>query len=250
MSRALLEEHRRVWQAKPALRRIYGVWFEALLREVPTAGRALEVGAGPGFFRAHARSARPDVKLTASDIEKTPWQDLVTDCLRLPLRNRSLDAIVGLDVIHHLARPASFFWEAARTLVPGGRIAVVEPWVTPFSYPIYRWLHQEGCRRDLDPWDPFPTAETSPKDAFQGDGAVVWRLLRTTPATKWRTLGFDPPRLRVLNAFAYLVSLGFKPTTLLPNPLVRPLLALDQATQALAPWLGLRGLVVWQRSSP
>jgi SAM-dependent methyltransferase len=249
VSRALLEEHRRVWQAKPALGRIYGVWFDAILKEAPLAGRMLEVGAGPGFFRTHARSARPDLKLTASDIEKAPWQDLAADCLRLPVRGRSLDTIAGLDVIHHLARPASFFAEAARTLVPGGKVVVVEPWVTPFSYPIYRWLHQEGCRLDLDPWDPFRVDGITPKDAFQGDGAVVTRLLRTTAAAQWAALGFSPPRLLVLNTFAYLLSLGFKPGTLLPSFMVRPLVALDQTAQAVAPWLGLRAFVVWERSA-
>jgi SAM-dependent methyltransferase len=248
LSLALLEEHRRVWQTKSVLRRIYGVWFEAVLQEAPPAGRVLEVGAGPGFLRAHSRSTRPDLRLTTSDIARAPWQDLTTDCLRLPLRGRCLDTIVGLDVLHHLAHPASFFQEAARTLVPGGKVAVVEPWVTPFSYPIYRWLHREGCRLDLDPWDPFRVDGVTPKDAFQGDGAVVWRLVRTTPAPRWRALGFEAPRLLVLNAFAYLLSLGFQPGTLLPRALLRPLLALDHKAQPAAPWLGLRALVVWERS--
>jgi SAM-dependent methyltransferase len=224
------------------------VWFDAILREAPPTGRVLEVGAGPGFLRDYARSARPDLKLAASDIERTPWQDLAADCLRLPFRDRSLDTIAGQDVVHHLAHPASFFAEAARTLVPGGKIVVVEPWVTPFSYPIYRWLHQEGCRLDLDPWDPFRADGITPKDAFQGDGAVVSRLVRTTPAERWTALGFAPPRLKVLNAFAYLLSLGFKPPTLLPRFLLRPLLALDQWTQPLAPGLGMRAFVVWERS--
>jgi SAM-dependent methyltransferase len=250
LSLAVLEEHRRIWKAKPVLGRVYEVWFDAVLREAPPAGRVLEVGAGPGFLGAHARSTRPDLKLAASDIEITPWQDLATDCMRLPLRNRSLDVIVGVDFLHHLAHPALFFAEAARTLVPGGRIAVVEPWVTPFSYPIYRWLHREGCRLDLDPWDPFRVDGTKAKDAFEGDGAVVWRLLQTTPAARWQALGFAAPRFRALNAFAYLMSLGFNSGTLLPPSLVRPLLALDRSARALAPWLGLRAFVVWERSSP
>jgi SAM-dependent methyltransferase len=247
VSRALLEEHRRIWEAKPALRSIYGVWFEALLAEAPAGGRALEAGAGPGFLRSHARAARPDLRLTAADIAATPWEDLVADCLRLPFRSESLDAILGLDVLHHLARPAAFFEEAARTLVAGGKVAVVEPWVTPLSYPVYRWLHQEGCRLDLDPWDPFASADSAHKDAFQGDGAVVWRLVRTTPEARWRELGFEPPRLEVLNGFAYLLSLGFKSTSLLPAILAPPLLALDRSTRAIAPWVGLRAFVVWQR---
>ncbi len=249
MSRALLDDHRRVWRAKPALHRIYGVWFDAILREAPPAARVLEVGAGPGFLGAHASSTRPDLQWVASDIETVPWLDLAADCLRIPLRDRALGAIVGLDVIHHLAHPAAFFAEAARTLAADGRIAVVEPWVTPFSYPIYRWLHQEGCRLDLDPWDPFRLEGTGRKDSFEGDGAVVSRLVRTTDDSSWRRLGFKPPRLVILNAFAYLLSLGFKPGTLLPPPLLGPLLALDRGARALAPWLGLRALVVWERAS-
>jgi SAM-dependent methyltransferase len=249
LSRALLDEHRRVWQAKAVLRRIYAIWFDRVLGEAPPGARVLEVGAGPGFLRGHASSTRADLHLVASDIEIAPWLDLAADCLRLPFRNESLDAIVGLDIIHHLAHPSAFFEEAARTLVAGGKIAVVEPWVTPFSYPIYRWLHQEGCRLDLDPWDPFPSSGTTPKDAFQGDGAVVSRLLRTTDHAQWLRLGFAPPRLEVLNAFAYLLSLGFKSGSLLPMPLLPVFLGLDHGARAFAPWLGLRAFVVWERSS-
>jgi SAM-dependent methyltransferase len=247
VSRALLEEHRRIWAAKPALQTIYRVWFDALLAEAPFRGRALEAGAGPGFFRTYAQATRPDLRFAAADIAATPWEDLVADCLRLPFRSESLDTILALDVIHHLARPGAFFSEAARSLVRGGKVAVVEPWVTPLSYPVYRWLHREGCRLDLDPWDPFAIEETAHKDAFQGDGAVVWHLVRTTPDSTWRRLGFEPPRLELLNGFAYLLSLGFKPKSLLPKSLTRPFLALDRSLRGLAPWLGLRAFVVWER---
>src|SRR4029078_4803165 len=73
----------------------------------------------------------------------------------LPSRADSFDTILGVDVLHHLARPRMFFEEAARVLAPGGCVAMAEPWVTPLSYPVYRWLHQEGCTLGLDPWQPF-----------------------------------------------------------------------------------------------
>jgi SAM-dependent methyltransferase len=199
------------------------------------------------LLRAYARQTRPDLRFAAADIAATPWEDLVADGLRLPFRSASLDTILALDVVHHLARPAAFFSEAARTLVRGGRIAVVEPWVTPLSFPVYRWLHKEGCRLDLDPWDPFAVEETAQKDAFQGDGAVVWRLVRKTPDSRWRELGFEAPRVEILNGFAYLLSLGFKSASLLPPILVRPLLGLDRSLRGLAPCLGLRAFVVWER---
>ena len=155
MSRELLLEHRTLWQRKPVLARVYEPWFELLLAAVPNAGRVLEVGAGPGFLAPYARTRRPDLRFTAMDVLEASWNDLVADGLRLPFVDGVMDAVVGLDLVHHLARPALFFREAARTLRGRGRVAVVEPWVTALSYPVYRFFHQEGCTINLDPWDPF-----------------------------------------------------------------------------------------------
>jgi SAM-dependent methyltransferase len=249
VSRARLDEHRRLWRDKPVLEGVYRVWFDTLLAAMPRAARVLEVGAGPGFLAAHARAERPDLRWIATDVIETPWNDLVADGLRLPLAAASVEAVVGLDLVHHLARPAAFFAEAARVLVPGGRVAVVEPWVTPFSYPIYRFLHQEGCTLSLDPWNPFGLAEGDTKDAFDGDAAVAHRLLGRTPHARWAELGFLPPRCRRLNGFAYLLSLGFKPGSLLPRPVLPWLVAADRATQPLAGLLGMRAVVVWDRLS-
>src|SRR5262249_14340728 len=123
-----------------------------------------------------------------------------------------------------------------------------EPWVTPFSYPIYRFLHHEGCRLGLDPLDPF-AASRGHKQAFEGDAAVVWRLCRRLGPGEWAALGFEPPRLRQLNGFAYLLSLGFRPASLLPERLAPVVLELDRLTGLAAACLGLRALVSWERTS-
>jgi hypothetical protein len=53
-----------------------------------------------------------------------------------------------------------------------------------------------------------------------------------------------------LNAFAYLLSLGFKAASLLPRPLAGPLQALDDRAALAAPLLGLRAFVVWEKPRP
>jgi SAM-dependent methyltransferase len=245
MSLARLQEHRRIWTAKPVLRDVYAVWFEALLAALGDARAVLEVGAGPGFLSPHAREHRPGVTWVSADLVDAPWNDVVADALALPFAPDSLDAIAGVDVLHHLAEPERFFREARRVLRPGGCLAFVEPWVTPFSFPVYRWLHQEGCRLSLDPWAPFPAAGNG-KDPFDGDAAVVWSLLRKTPAERWRQLGFAAPQATALNGFAYLPTLGFRPGSLLPATLAPALIALDRWTRPLARWTGMRVLVRWQ----
>ena len=87
--------------------------------------------------------------------------------------------------------------------------------MTPISFPVYRWLHPEGCRLGIDPWDPFGVAAEGQKAPLDGDGALVWKLLRATPAGRWQSLGFAVPRAELLNGFAYLMTLGFRGPSLL-----------------------------------
>jgi SAM-dependent methyltransferase len=244
---ARLAEHRRIWEKKPVLSRVYAVWFDALLSALPPRPRVVEIGAGPGFLSGHARRRAPGQPWVATDVLETPWNDLVADGLRLPFRAGTFDAVVGLDLVHHLARPAAFFAEAARVLRPGGRIAVIEPWVSALSYPVYRWVHHEGCTLGLDPWNPFGHAQTDGKDPFQGDAAVLWRLVRSTGPERWRELGFEPPAVTCLNGFAYLLSLGFREGTLLRGPLAPALMGADRALAPLARYAGMRALAVWEK---
>lgn len=246
MSLERLEDHRRIWAEKPVLARVYEPWFDALLDHAPPHERVLEVGAGPGMMAAHARRRRPDLRWVSSDLLPAPWNDVAADAGRMPFAAGAFGAVLCLDLVHHLGRPRDFFTEAARVLRPGGRIAAVEPWVSPFSYPIYRWLHGEGCNLGIDPWDPFP-AGASAKQAFDGNGALTWRVANAGGEETWRPLGFRPPRIRRLNAFGYLLSLGFKRGSLLPRGLVPVTRWIDDATRPLAALTAMRALVVWEK---
>jgi SAM-dependent methyltransferase len=240
-----LHEHRRLWQSKPVLARVYAPWFDALLAAAPRGSRVLEVGAGPGFLPEEARARRPDLRWIASDLHPAPWNDLAADASRLPLAAASVDAVMGLDVLHHLATPLDFFREAARVLRVRGRLALVEPWITPFAWVVYRFFHQEDCRLSVDPWAPFPARA---KDSFDGDAAVPWKMVRVTLGARWREIGFSPPSVVRLNAFAYLLTLGFRPGSLLPAPLAAPMMAFDRAARPLAPVGALRAVLTWERT--
>jgi SAM-dependent methyltransferase len=241
-----LREHRALWAGKPILARVYAPWFAALAEAVGPARRVLEVGAGPGLLAAWARERASASRWVAVDVLPAPWNDVAGDAHRLPFGREAFDAIVTLDVVHHLAEPGRFFAECARVLGRHGRLASVEPWISPLSYPIYRWLHHEGCRPGLDPWRPFAGGKA--KRPFEGDGGVLSRLVRTTPAARWREIGLSPPRLRLFNGFAYLLSLGFRRASLLPRGAAPALMAFDRWLQPGAPLLAMRALAVWERA--
>jgi SAM-dependent methyltransferase len=244
MSLEILHEHRAIWSRKPELRAIYAEWFDAILKRLPPRASVLELGAGPGFLAAHARAARPDLRWLASDLLPAPWNDLVADALKLPVASGSLDAVVGVDFVHHLARPGDFFTEAARVLRATGRIVTIEPWITPFSFPIYKLFHQERCSLGGDPFRPYP--DGAPKEAFDGDAALSWALARSR--ANWEALGLRPPEVQTINTFAYLLSLGFREGSLVPSRLLSPLLQLDRSTAFLSRWLAVRACIVWSKS--
>ena len=83
--------------------------------------------------------------------------------------------------------------------------------------------------------------------AFEGNGALTWRVVRGGDARLWAGLGLGPPQVRRLNSFGYLLSLGFRPGSLLPPALVSASRAFDHMTRPLAPFTAMRAMVVWDR---
>jgi SAM-dependent methyltransferase len=226
MSLETLLEHRRVFAEKSVLKDVYGVWFDRLLDGLPEGARVLEAGAGPGFFAPHVRQKRPDLRWVALDLIEAPWNDIAADAQVLPFRDRTFDAVVGIDFIHHLSTPLAFFREVTRVLKPGGEWRVIEPWVSPFSFPIYRWLHQEGATLGLDPARPFTKGDR--KAPFEGDAGVTRAIARKVDEGTWRSLGLaGRPDITPLNGFAYLLSFGFKRPSLLPRSLTSAVIAMD-----------------------
>ncbi len=242
-----LLHHRRIWEHKAILRRVYtDEFFARLLSSRKPGGPSIEVGAGPGFFKQVA----PDI--ISTDLIWCSWLDAIADAQRLPFRSSSVANIFGLDMLHHLATPMTFLSEVSRILIPGGRLILVEPWITPFSYFLFRLFHQERCDLSETPWQMNERTGASKKMAFDGNQAIPFLLfganrrsntLDSLPALKLRTL--EPFCL-----FAYLFSGGFNHMNLLPEFLYPALSKFERATLPL--WrrmAALRVLLVLERAT-
>jgi SAM-dependent methyltransferase len=226
----LLAEHRRVWQRKPVVRRIYREeFFSRLMAFRRQGGVSVEVGAGPGLLK----ETSPEV--ISTDLIWSPWLDAVTDAHNLPFKSASVTNIVGLDMLHHLATPMDFLKEAERVLVNGGRLILVEPWVTPFSYLVYHYLHQEDCDLSARPLDGEVIRLAIEKRAFDGNQAIPYLLFapRILAATLAALPGLKPLVIEPFCLFAYLLSFGFKRISLLPEALYPVVSKLERATLPL-----------------
>jgi SAM-dependent methyltransferase len=144
---------RQIIRGKPFLRRIYQEWYATLARAIPSRaqvpGRLLELGSGAGFFNEIV----PET--IASDIFQCAGVDVVLDAQSLPIPDAALRAIVMTNVLHHIPNVRRFFAEAARCVPRGGVVAMVEPWISPWSRFVYRRLHHEPCHPEASEWS-FP----------------------------------------------------------------------------------------------
>ena len=238
-----LQEHHAIWQSNPTLRAIYTDLYEHMAAHC-VGGPTLEIGGGIGNFKAFASD------VTATDIQHASWLDVVCDAHRLPFADASFTNVVMFDVLHHLERPKLALIDMARVLVPGGRIVMIEPGITPGSYGFYKFLHPEPCVLGDDPLvDGTLTPDRDPYDANQAiPSLLVGRDKKRFEAAV--------PELRLhrkqrLSLFAYPLSGGYKSWSLISARMVRPILAVERALMPiLGPVMAFRLLIVLERSSP
>jgi SAM-dependent methyltransferase len=233
------------WRSKPSLREVYRGLYGAISSRVPKGGRVLEIGAGSG----HSREFFSNLDVVRLDVLPAPWIDIVADAHDIPLPDESVDAIVMLDVLHHLSDPPKFFAEAERILRPGGRCIMVEPGITPASGIVFRFFHEEPVLMRADPL----TRQNygADKDPFDSNQAIPTLLFKHSGHRREFERRF--PNLRIIEArrmslFAYPMTGGFQPWTLLSASMVRALLGVEPVLEPILGWaMAFRLLVTLEK---
>ena len=213
-----IDEFHSAWVRKPVLRHIYGDYYQRIMRAL-SPGPTLEIGSGPGNLKA----SLPDV--VSTDITYSPWTDIVADAQRLPFADQSFANIVAVDVLHHLPHPVCFFHEASRVLAAGGKVVLLEPAITPISWVFYRWCHPELVDMRVDPLRPDQLSSDQPFDANQAIPSLLFGKYLDSFQAKFPS--FVLANKQYLSLFAYPLSGGFRPWSLIPKKLVAPLLRIE-----------------------
>ncbi len=198
---------RRIIKEKSFLRRIYQEWYDRIIDALPLPHEpVLEIGSGAGFLNERLSS------VIKSEIFLCPDISLVLDARKLPFADGTVRAIVMTDVLHHIPSAESFFSEASRVMSPGGRILMIEPWVTEWSTFIYRHYHPEPFRPDAEDWG-FP--ERGPLSG--ANGAMPW-IIFNRDIGRFRNL-FPDLNIVSIQPFMplrYLLSGGVSMRSLMP----------------------------------
>ena len=99
--------------------------------------RILEIGSGAGFIK----KIIPNI--ITSEIISLEGIDIQLDATKLNFDDNCLDAILLLNVFHHISEPEKFLLECNRVLKKNGKILMIEPANTWFSRIIYKNFHHE-----------------------------------------------------------------------------------------------------------
>jgi len=86
-----------------------------------------------------------------SDLTVHPWLDIACRAEALPFKDRSLDCLVLIDVLHHVKHPTSLFCEMRRVVKDGGHICILDMFISPFSYTFLKLFHHEPVVLRRDP---------------------------------------------------------------------------------------------------
>jgi SAM-dependent methyltransferase len=239
MSEELLQQHKIIWEQKPILRALYTSWYQEIAAQI-VLGNTLELGGGTGNFKAFA----PNV--VSTDIVPLPWLDTVADAQNLPFDNQSFDNIVMFDVLHHIENVTLFFDEALRVLRPGGRVVMMEPYISFASWPIYHFLHPEPVDFKQNPLDWVePSPERKPFDANQAFATILFERQYSLFQKKYPQ--FVKRYHHRLSFFAYPLSGGFDKPSLLPMSVLKQVLPLENALSFMSRFLAFRVLVVLEK---
>jgi SAM-dependent methyltransferase len=231
---------RQIIASKPFLRAIYDEWYKMLAGALPEGNDlVLELGSGAGDCAQFIPG------LITSEVFPCPDVQTVIDAAQLPFAPNSLRAMVMTNVLHHLPNVRAFFAGAARCLCPGGKILMIEPWMTPWSRFVYTHFHHEPVDWKTPDWT-FPSS--GPLSG--ANGALPWILFERDRAR----FNAEFPQLTIEEIkpflpFRYILSGGVGMRSLMPGFTHGAWATVEGALQSQMARLGMFAFISLQKKA-
>jgi len=157
---------KKVWSASPMLPNCFYIQYlhflyaAACLSKLKEGSRVLDLGCGGGSLAAALAKDFPGLIFTGVDISKNAIKDaqkFSTDNLNfihidsernLPFSNGYFEAVLLVDVLEHISRPAGLLARAGRVLVKGGYLYISVP-VEGAWWCLHFWARRLGWQGKL-----------------------------------------------------------------------------------------------------
>ncbi len=230
------------WHQKPVLKKLYAGFYRLIaqnLSDLPDA-KVVELGSGLG----NIREVIPHCLRT--DLFPNPWIDQIENAYKLSFGDESVSDLILTDVFHHLKYPGAAMKEFARVLRKGGRIIMLEPYMSMLGLLVYGIPHDEpiAIMKKIE-WDApegwlpeeidYYAAQGNATRVFFGRGfrakLVNWQKIRTIR----------------LSALAYAASGGFSKPQLYPTSMLPEIKNLEKLLDRFPILFATRLLVILEK---
>ncbi len=234
---AQLQRRREIWHSKYAIRACYQKWV-AMMKAHAREGRTLEIGGGAGLMKELWGEG-----LDCTDILPTPWIDFTLDALKMDVKESAYDNVICVDALHHLDDPHLFFERAAWAVRDGGKIIMVEPWITPLSRLGYALHHEPIWLKG------YQHPDAARDDPWVGNLGMANVLFGRRERAQWkiRHPEWRIGTIRKFGFFDFQCAGGFKNWSIRPPWLYDLLLKLDDALMFAMPLIAFRVLIILER---
>jgi SAM-dependent methyltransferase len=191
----LLEQQKENAYGNAALRHYLEYLYTPVLEKLQkNQGAVLELGAGAGISKIFLGEHR----VVRTDYLQLENESIIggVDASCLAFGNETFDFVFGIDMLHHVTNPIQALLETTRILRSTspthlGSALFIEPFVSSWSYPIYKLFHPERTSWKLG-MDQLVTATTI--NADDGDQCVGKAIMQN-----WPSIQDEYPELRQMN---------------------------------------------------
>lgn len=230
------------WQRKPLLQKLYADFYRLIaqnLSNLPDA-KIVELGSGLGNIRA----VIPNCLRT--DLFPNPWIDQIENAFKLSFADETVSDLILTDVFHHLRYPGTALREFARVLRKGGRVIMLEPYMSALGVLVYGIPHPEPIAVSKtieweapEGWSPenvdYYAAQGNATRIFEGnkfhDRLTDWHKIETIR----------------LSATAYVASGGFSKPQLYPTSMLPVIRKLEKLLGLFPTLFATRLLVILEK---
>jgi SAM-dependent methyltransferase len=188
--------------------------------------KVVEFGCGAGFSPLYVKSG----KLTLTDYIENEWVDRRVDAMSPDFEPESVDVIICSHMIHHMAKPVTFFKKVYPVLKPGGRIIIQDLNTALMLRLMLRAMRHEGWSYDIDVFDENAVTN-DPKDPWSANCAIPELLFDSSEQFERAVPGFRVVKNELNECLLFPLSGGViakTPVPELPRPVLNFIQKVDQ----------------------
>jgi ubiquinone/menaquinone biosynthesis C-methylase UbiE len=215
-------------QMKNSNLKVQKIYYTNLYKKIETYikdnDKVLEIGAGAGISRNF---------LKKSNIVRTDylnWDkkfDVIgdIDAGDLPYEDNSFDVIFGVDMFHHVNNQFQVLQESIRVTKNNGKIILIEPYVSPFSYIVYKIFHHENTTYTYNFLEEYNLS--NPQEGDQGIAKSIFSKNQGKLHLQKNNIKSNNVMVKLIHPFSFFATGGLSKPIKSNSTLIKILLKIE-----------------------